>query len=269
MDGSSNSDISFKLHPQIAASVNLVDAAPGMIIDTPLHLSRGFLDAVGTKVALHYSERIPTNHRILIVSNHRSVLDAPLLMAAMNRPVRFACHYYMSRVPLLREMVTAMGAFPLDAPRQRQKHFFQQSVEFLKSRQVVGIFPEGAQPMVQVKPANQLSPFHRGFAHLALRAPVPDLAILPVAIASTEEERHNLAPLKLFSLFDPSEPLFNCGGWHSAIVYRHVNILFGYPLWIDTVQRQQYRGSHGGQLAKELTQSCWDQIVGLLRQGCC
>ena len=240
-----------------------------MIPNTPLHLSRRVLDAVGTKVSLRYCERIPGSTRILIVSNHRSLLDAPLLMAAMNRPVRFACHYYMSRVPLLREMVSAMGAFPLDVPRKRQTHFFQQSVELLRSKQIVGVFPEGAQPMIQVTAANKLSPFHRGFAHLALKAPVRDLAILPVAIASTEEGRHNLAPLRLFSLFDPSEPLFNCGGWHSAIVYRQVQILFGYPLWIDENLQQQYRGRHGGLLAKELTHSCWEQISGLLHQGCC
>jgi len=247
--------------------VNLVDPIPGMNFDSPLHLSRRLLGAVGTKVSVENLDLMPANKRILVVSNHRSLLDAPLLMAAMNRPVRFACHYYMSRVPVLREMVSAMGAFPLDAPRQRQKNFFQQSVKLLLSGQIVGIFPEGAQPMVQVKPANQLSPFHRGFAHLALRAPVQDLAILPVAIASSEEKKHNLAPLKLFSFFDPSEPLFQCGGWHSAIVYRRVHLLFGYPIGIDEVQRQQYRGRHGGQLAKEITQSCWEQIVGLLRQG--
>ncbi|MCP9820964.1 1-acyl-sn-glycerol-3-phosphate acyltransferase [Synechococcus sp. Cruz-9H2] len=238
-----------------------------MILETPLQLSRRVLGAVGTRVSLHNCERIPPTSRILVVSNHRSLLDAPLLMAAMNRPVRFACHYYMSRVPLLREMVSAMGAFPLDAPRKRRRHFFQQSVELLQSRQIVGVFPEGAQPMVQVKAANQLSPFHRGFAHLALRAPVSDLAILPVAIASTEEGRHNLAPLRLFSLFDPSEPLFNCGGWHSAIVYRQVQILFGKPVWINEDLQKQYRGRHGGSLAKELTQTCWGQIAELLRQS--
>jgi 1-acyl-sn-glycerol-3-phosphate acyltransferase len=239
-----------------------------MFFDTPLHLSRGLLSTFGTEVSLHYSERIPATDRILVISNHRSFLDAPLLMVAMNRPVRFACHHYMSQVPLLREIVSVMGAFPLDAHRQRQKHFFQKSVDLLKSRQAVGIFPEGAQPMVQVKPPDQLSSFHHGFAHLALRAPVSQLAVLPVAIASTEEERHPVAPLKLFSLFDPSEPLFDCWGWHPAIVYRRVHLLFGRPLWIDEAQRRQYRGRRGSSLARELTQSCSDQIAGLLSQGC-
>lgn len=239
-----------------------------MFFDTPLHLSCGLLSSFGTKVSIHYSERIPATNKILVVSNHRSFLDAPLIMMAMNRSVRFACHHYMSQVPLLREMVSVMGAFPLDAPHQRQKRFFDHSVNLLQSSQGIGIFPEGAQPMVEVKPPNQLSSFHRGFAHLALRAPVQDLAILPIAIISTEEERHSVAPLKLFSLFDPSEPLFDCEGWHPAIIYRRVYLFFGHPLWISQAQQQQYRGRQGAALAKELTKSCHDQIAGLLRMGC-
>ncbi len=239
-----------------------------MFFDTPLHLSHSFLSVFGTKTSILYPERIPTTKRILVVSNHRSFLDAPLLMTAINRSVRFVCHYFMSQVPVMREMISLMGAFPLDASNQQQKKFFQQSANFLQSCQAVGIFPEGAQPMVQVNSPNQLSPFHRGFAHLALRVPVEELAILPVAIASTDEKRHSLAPLKLFSLFDPSEPLFDCWGWHPAIVYRRVNILFGHPIWITEAERQQYRGRRGSLMAKKLTQSCSDQIAELLHQGC-
>jgi len=38
---------------------------------------------------------------------------------------------------------------------------------------------------------------------------VQDLAVLPVAIASLAEVNSSAVPLKLLSLFDPSEPLFN------------------------------------------------------------
>ena len=239
-----------------------------MLFNTPLNLSHSLLNAFGTKTSIHYPERIPATKRILVVSNHRSFLDAPLLMTAMNRPVRFACHRFMIRVPVMRELVSMMGAFPLDASNQPQKKFFQQSANFLQSSQAVGIFPEGAQPMVQVNLPNQLSPFHRGFAHLAFRVPVEELAIFPVAIASTGEKRHSLAPLKLFSLFDPSEPLFDCWSWHPAIVYRSVNIIFGRPIWITETERQQYRGKQGSSQVKKLTQSCSHQIAELLHQGC-
>ncbi|MFM7550916.1 MAG: lysophospholipid acyltransferase family protein [Cyanobacteriota bacterium] len=230
----------------------------------PLQLSRSLLDAAGVSASLHNLERIPPRNRLLIVSNHRSLLDAPLLMKAISRPVRFVCHYYMSQVPFLQQAISLMGAFPLEADPRRQSLFFQQSANFLQSNQVVGVFPEGADPMVKVNDPHQLSPFHRGFAHLALRVPVDNLAILPIAIVSREEKRGKLAPLDWFRRFDPSEALFQSGGWHSAVLYRHVDVLFGYPLLIDEGLRARYRGSSGATAVKEITQTCWNQIAGLL-----
>jgi len=225
----------------------------------PLQLSRSLLDAVGMSVSLHNLERIPTKDKFLIVSNHRSLLDAPLLMSAISRPVRFVCHYYMSQVPLLQQAIALMGAFPLEADQRRQSSFFRQSARFLQTNQ-------GADPMVRVNAPQQLSPFHRGFAHLALRVPVDGLAILPVAIASREEKQGKLAPLALFRRFDPSEALFQRDGWHSAILYRHVDVLFGRPLLIDEGWRSRYHGSRGAAAARELTQACWSQIAEMLAQ---
>ncbi len=234
----------------------------------PLQLSRSLLDAVGISASLYNLERIPTRNRLLIVSNHRSLLDAPLLMTAISRPVRFVCHYYMSQVPLLQQAVTLMGAFPLESDQRRQTSFFRQAAEFLQANQVVGVFPEGANPMVKVNAPRELSPFHRGFAHLALRAPVDGLAILPIAIASRDEKQGKLAPLALFRRFDPSEALFQRDGWHSAILYRQVDVLFGHPLLIDEGWRSRYRGSGGAAAARELTQTCWSQIAEMLARCC-
>lgn len=239
-----------------------------IFLDHPLHFSRWLLNTVDTQITIKNRQRMPSADTILVVSNHRSFLDAPLLMAALNQPVRFACHYYMSQVPILREMVTALGAFPLDAPQQRHKNFFQQAVNLLQTKQIVGIFPEGAQPMVKLTKPNEVSQFHRGFSHLALRAPVKNLAILPVAIASHEETSYSVAPLKLFSWFDSSEPLFDSLDWHPALLYQRVSLLFGRPLWITDTQRQQYKGKRGVTLARELSNYCYHEISELLQEGC-
>jgi 1-acyl-sn-glycerol-3-phosphate acyltransferase len=235
---------------------------------TPLRLSRGILRITRTKISVHNKECIPPNSSsLIVVSNHRSLFDAPLVMAAMNRTVRFVCHYYMSQVPVLRELVTAMGAYPLRIPSQRQGNFFGQSMDLLRSGQAVGIFPEGAKPMVQANTTHQLDPFHRGFAHLALRAPVDGLMILPVAITAIEEQTHRLAPMKLFRLIDPSEPMFHRPGWHPATIYRRVHLHFARPVLITDSMRQNYRGRQGGSLARDLTQCCRTRIGELLRQG--
>ena len=235
----------------------------------PLHLSRSLLGAAGISVSSHNLERIPAGNRLLIVSNHRSLFDAPLLMMAINRPVRFVSHYYMSQVPLLQQAMMLMGAFPLETGRGRQSSFFLQSARFLQANQAVGVFPEGADPMVKANAPYQLSPFHRGFAHLALRAQVDDLAILPVAIASRDEKQGKLAPLGWFRRFDPSEALFQGNGWHSAVIYRHVDVFFGSPLLIDQGLRSRYRGSSGATVVREVTELCWSQIAELLSHRRC
>ena len=238
-----------------------------MFFDIPLHISHSLLASLETRIHVHYRERLPATDAMLVISNHRSLFDAPLLMVAVKRSIRFACHHYMSKVPGLKEIVTALGSFPLDAPGQRKKTFFQQAIRLLQARQAVGVFPEGVQPMVRTTRPDETSHFHRGFAHLALRAPTQQLTILPVAIASTEETQHPVAPLKLFSWFDPSEPLFKQPGWHPAVFYQRVNLLIGHPIQITDTHREQYRGKQAGSLAKELSQSCRDEVTNLLRQG--
>jgi len=96
--------------------------------------------------------------------------------------------------------------------------------------------------------------------------PVDGLAILPIAIASREKKQGKLALLALFRRFDPSEALFQREGWHSAILYRHVDVLFDHPLVIDEGWKSRYRGSIGAAAARELTQACWSQIAELLAQ---
>lgn len=238
-----------------------------MQIESPLLISRQLLATLGTRMFLHHQDRIPPSGATLVVSNHRSFMDAPLLMAALERPVRFACHHYMGQVPFLRELVTRMGCFPLGAPDQRQQTLFTQAIQLLQARQTVGIFPEGAYGMVQYTKPDEMGEFHRGFAHLALRAPISELAILPVAIASYQEDTNTAIPLKLLSWADPSEPLFNKPGWHPMIVYQRVNVLIGRPIWITPSQQQGYQGKRAKTVVSDLTAHCHDEINRLLQQG--
>lgn len=248
-----------------------------MSANSPLQVSRGLLTAMGTQWYRYYEDRIPQDGPVLVVSNHRSFMDAPLLMATVERPIRFACHHYMGQVPIVREIVTGqLGCFPLEEPKHRQQGFFEQALKLLQTSQIVGVFPEGTKSMVQFSHPNGMGEFQRGFAHVALRAaagstmhqPVPSLAILPVAIASLEEVNTSSVPLKLLSFFDPSEPMFNQDGWHPLVIYSRVAVLVGRPYWVTPQQRQQYQGKQAKKVVAELTNHCQAEIANLLRQGC-
>lgn len=241
----------------------------------PQQISDSFLTATGTKIFRYYEDRIPQSSPVLVVSNHRSFMDAPVLIAAIERPIRFACHHYMGQVPVMREIVTGLGCFPLEAAPSSQQGFFQQALQLLQANQAVGVFPEGTKPMVHFTEPNGITNFQRGFAHLALRAdlgsdtvkPVKDLIILPVAISSIDETSTSAVPLRLLSLFDPSEPLFDQNGWHPLVIYRRVAVLVGRPYRITKSMRQQYQGKKAKTVVADITNSCQAEIVELLRQG--
>jgi 1-acyl-sn-glycerol-3-phosphate acyltransferase len=233
-----------------------------------LPIARGFLATLGTRLFVYHEDRIPLDSPVLVVSNHRSFMDAAVLTAALGRPIRFACHHYMGQVPILREIVTQLGCFPLAEPERRSQSLVRQGSELLRSQQVVGIFPEGAQPMLQETQPWEVGSFHRGFAHLALRSDVPNLAVLPVAISSTQETVQPAVPVKFLSLFDPSEPLFDGWSWHPMVVYHRLRVSIGRPYWITQSDRQHYQGRQAKASVSNLVDYCHTEIATLVRQGC-
>lgn len=233
----------------------------------PLDMSNWLLTLSRVRMSVHGRDRLPPHPSMVVVSNHRSIMDAPLLMSAVGRPVRFACHHYMSQVPGLRNVINALGCLPLDAPDKGQTAFFRRAKKALGDGEAVGIFPEGAAPMVSKTAPDNLNAFHRGFAHLALRAPVDELAIVPVAIAAHRETNNSVIPLRLLSLFDASEPLFQQPGWHPAVFYQEVNVMIGRPVRVDDRLRSHYRSKGTHTLAAEVAQCCQDEIATLLKQG--
>ncbi|MGF1480245.1 MAG: lysophospholipid acyltransferase family protein [Cyanophyceae cyanobacterium] len=238
----------------------MFDFAPNLI-------SQALLGAFNVRLFVDYKDRIPEDAAVVVVSNHRSFMDAPVLIEALEQPVHIACHRYMGQIPVMREFVKLLGCFPLEKPEQRLQGFFDKATELLQQRQWVGIFPEGTQPMVQVTQPYKVGKFHRGFAHLAYRASVPNLVVLPVAIASQSEENRWAVPLRFLRLFDPTEPLFDRSGLHPAVIYHHVKVLVGRPYWITDAQRQDYQGKEGKNLVNDLNEYCRKEIVSLLREG--
>ena len=235
-------------------------------LTSPLEVARWMLFSMGISIRVQNAERLP-DEPFLMISNHRSFLDAPLLMAAAQRPVHFACHHYMAQVPVMRNAVAALGCFPLDTPKSRGRTFFKQAAGFLRSQSSIGIFPEGTNPMVNVPDASEVGTFRRGFAHLALRAPVDNLQVVPAAVVAIDERQQDTIPFKLLSWFDPSEPLFNQAGLHPAVIYRKVAVVIGEPIEITAAQRENYRGRGAGRTAAMLSEQCHDTVQRLLATG--
>ncbi len=239
-----------------------------MLSLTPRLIARSFISAVNLNLTKTYLDRIPRNLPTIVVSNHRSFLDAPILIETIPNTLRIACHHYMGQTPVVREFVESLGCFPLARADRRQQKFFEQANHLLTYRQWIGLFPEGTKPMIEPTAPQEIGKFHRGFAHLAWQAPVRELVVLPVAIASLSETNYPSIPISWLKQFDRHEPFFKRRGLHPMLIYHRANVAIGKPYSISAAQKQEYKGKQAKKLALDLTHYCQEEIAGLLQEGC-
>lgn len=239
-----------------------------MLSFTPRLIAQSLISAVNLDLTSVYTNRIPKDIPTIVVSNHRSFLDAPILIQAIPNTLRIACHHYMGETPVVKEVVNSLGCFPLGEADRRQRKFFNQANHLLTSRQWVGLFPEGTKPMIEPTAPEEINEFHRGFAHLAWKTSVADLVVLPVAIASLSETNYPSIPIRWLKQFDRHEPFFERQGLHPMLIYHRAKVLVGKPYWISATQKQEYKGKQAKELALDLTEYCQTQITQLLKEGC-
>lgn len=121
-------------------------------------------------------EKVPAAGGVLLVANHASALDPPLLGSAMTRPVHFMAKAELFKIPLLKQALPRVHAFPVRRGAA-DRAAIRTAVERLKAGHVVGLFPEGTRSL-----DGELLPLQRGAALIALKAGVP---IIPVALKDT------------------------------------------------------------------------------------
>jgi 1-acyl-sn-glycerol-3-phosphate acyltransferase len=128
------------------------------------------------RVDLRGAHRIPPTGPVILAANHESILDGLFLALSTRRQVRFMAKVELYRVPILKQLLEGVGAFPVDRQADEGRAVLR-GVELLEQGEVVGIFPQGTCLPYRSRP------FKRGAARLALAAGAP---IVPVALVHTE-----------------------------------------------------------------------------------
>jgi len=123
-------------------------------------------------------ENIPTQGPLIVVANHLSLADPPLLSASIPRRIVFMAKQESFSHPIEGPLVRGFRAFPV----RRQgldREALQRAKQVLEEGLALGMFPEGTRSSTA-----QMQPCLAGASLLALRSGVP---ILPVGIAGTEK----------------------------------------------------------------------------------
>ena len=125
---------------------------------------------------------IPSKDAALLVSNHPSTLDAPLLTAIIKRKVYPFAKIEVFNTRLKRWFLKRMGGIPVRLEKFTRA-FVIETEKKLNDNNLLLIFPEG-----KINADNKLDEFNSGFVKLAQRYNVP---IIPITIRGTEKSLSN------------------------------------------------------------------------------
>jgi 1-acyl-sn-glycerol-3-phosphate acyltransferase len=129
------------------------------------------------RIRITGSEHVDPKQVYVIVSNHQSLADIPLL-SYLRLDTKWLAKIELFRVPLFGWMLRMAGDVPVDrsAPRQGARALMQ-CAKYLRQHCSVVFFPEGGR-----SPDGEVQPFNEGAFQLAIREQVP---ILPVVVEGT------------------------------------------------------------------------------------
>lgn len=137
-----------------------------------------FIFKVFFRIDVKGVENLPAKGGAIVMSNHISAFDPPLLAAIFRRPVRFMAKKELFENPFLKIVLYLAEAFPVDRSKT-DISAVKKALSVLKSGELLGIFPEGTR-----KPEGKLGMPKAGSVMLAIKSDVP---ILPVGIKNIKK----------------------------------------------------------------------------------
>jgi 1-acyl-sn-glycerol-3-phosphate acyltransferase len=138
--------------------------------------SRGLLRVAKVNVLTVGREHITPGESYVVMSNHQSHFDIPVVFQALGIPMRMVAKHELFRIPVMGPAMRYSGFIEVDrARRARAVRSLAAARERLeRDRTSVWIAPEGTRST-----SGELGKFKRGGFHLAIDA---GLRILPVAV---------------------------------------------------------------------------------------
>ncbi|WP_369769923.1 lysophospholipid acyltransferase family protein [Gloeocapsa sp. PCC 73106] len=121
-------------------------------------------------------ENVPQRGPVVVVSNHASYFDPPLLSNCVGRPVAFMAKEELFSIPLLKQGIRLYGAYPVKRGAS-DRAAIRAALSVLDQGWAVGIFLEGTRTVDSYIHEPKL-----GAALIAAKAQVP---LLPVSLQGT------------------------------------------------------------------------------------
>lgn len=122
-------------------------------------------------------ENVPQRGPLIVVANHASDFDPPLLSCCVRRPVSYMAKEELFRVPVLKQAIALYGAYPVKRG-SADRSAIRAAMRQLEQGWAVGIFLSGTRT-----PDGRIPEAKLGAAMIASKVQAP---LLPVSLWGTE-----------------------------------------------------------------------------------
>jgi len=142
------------------------------------------LETLNITVNVENKEKLPKEGQYLVVSNHRGIIDPPIVEVALEDTSLFGPWISKKELynsPFFGLFVRNAGSILLDREKSQMSGFFADIKTAVKRGESIFIFPEGTRN----KTGRQLTPFKEGSRIIALKN---RLDILPIYIKDNADE---------------------------------------------------------------------------------
>jgi len=131
------------------------------------------------RIKVKGKNNLPDEGPVILMSNHISAYDPPLLVAIFSRPVRFMAKKELFENPFMRFVLFLADAFPVDRSKN-DITAVKKALSVLKDQEVLGLFPEGTR-----RAEGELGNPKLGSVMLAIKSGAP---IVPIGIKNIKKE---------------------------------------------------------------------------------